>query len=89
MVQNPGSVFSQGSKALQAAQFTHTLLGDPNKDKNIRKFMQKSAHINKTHKVHAPKFKGCFSEGSEASQAAQFTRTLLGETKKPANRHQK
>ena len=36
----------------------------------------------KTHRAHAPKIKGrVFSEGSEAPQAAQHTRTLLGDPK--------
>jgi len=41
---------------------------------------RKSQKINKTHRVHAPKFQGrVFSEGSEAPQAVHHTRTLLGD----------
>ena len=44
--------------------------------------MKQSTNNYKTHKVHAPEFQGrFFSDGSEAPQAAQHPRTLLGDFK--------
>ena len=41
-----------------------------------------TVNINKIQRVHTPKIQGrVFSEGSEAPQAAQHTRTLLGDPK--------
>ena len=82
MLQNSRGVFFLRVLERRRQRNTHapyTETAKPTKKHQIYKTIIK---IYKTHKVHAPKFqRRAFSEGSEAPQAAQHTRTLLGDLK--------
>ncbi len=75
-----GHVFSKVGEAPQAAQHTRTLLGDPKTDKQATTPTTELQKSVKYIGYMIPKFRGAvFSEVGEAPQAAQQTRTLLGD----------
>ena len=80
-----GRLFSEGSEAAQAAQHTRTLLGDAETGKQIKQIGHKSTEMNKTRRVHAPKFQERAFSGGSGRRRQRNTRTLLGDPKTNTN----
>ena len=56
-----GHILSEVAEALQAATRTHTMLVDPQTNKETSKHSKINTRCKNTHKEHATKFQVCFS----------------------------